>query len=303
MIRMFTGGVLKGYYAPGLPTLLGDTNVLTQLMKRTDPKYHEHLSNMGFDLTLVCPQWFIASFITSTRMEWTARIWDLVLFSNAAKGGGGGAMVWLGMCIMNAVRGKIMETDSMCRAITLIRRFTITGIEDVNADLFGKAGLSVHSFLDGRKLRADIAKMEGDAGTGGGTKRGRSEDVGGGAKTTTMTTMNSRSGSMAFQTPMTKRRKSALQSFAQRKGISKDQVEGLFLFNPAKDVREEAEGGRGAGGGAGGEAKVASCLMLMYGKRSDPQEDYMARSPPNNIMYNKLTPPIRRFAHRRTSSR
>ena len=118
MMRMFTVGVLKGYYAPGLPTLLGDTSVLTQLMKKTDPKYHEHLSNMGFDLTLVCPQWFIATFITSMKAEWTARVWDLILFANAATGGGGGVMVWLGMSIMNATRGKIMATDSMCRAIT-----------------------------------------------------------------------------------------------------------------------------------------------------------------------------------------
>lgn len=118
MIRMLTGGVLKGYYAPGLPTLLGDTSVLTQLMKKTDPQFHEHLSNMGFDLTLVCPQWFIACFITSMKAEWAARVWDLILFANAATGGGGGVMVWLGMSIMNATRGKLMGTDSMCRVIT-----------------------------------------------------------------------------------------------------------------------------------------------------------------------------------------
>ena len=67
---------------------------------------------IGFDLTLVCPQWFVCNFVTSCRMDVTARIWDLVLF--AGKGGigeSGGILVWTGMAILNAIRDKVSRSE------------------------------------------------------------------------------------------------------------------------------------------------------------------------------------------------
>ena len=85
-----------------------------------------------------------------------------------------------------------------------IRRYTMSGIDSVSSDLFNKAGLSVHSFLDGKRLRAEVERMQG------GGKRLRSEDR----------------ADLSFQTSMIKRRRTALQTFASKNGITKDQVEG-----------------------------------------------------------------------------
>ena len=41
---------------------------------------------------------------------------------------------------------------------------------------------------------------------------------------------------------MTKKRRTALESFAQRNGITRDQPEGQFLFEPARDEREKSDG-------------------------------------------------------------
>ena len=47
----------------------------------------------------------------------------------------------------------------MCRVITVIRQYTMEGVLDANTDLWKKAGLSVHSFLDASQVREEVKKM------------------------------------------------------------------------------------------------------------------------------------------------
>ena len=96
VLQSFTTSVLKNYYTPGLPSLLRDAELLNKLLKVTDPDYYEHLCSIGFDLNLVFPQWSICAFISSTPMTAATRIWDLILYANAASPGGGGGGSWCG---------------------------------------------------------------------------------------------------------------------------------------------------------------------------------------------------------------
>ncbi|GMH92990.1 hypothetical protein TL16_g12506 [Triparma laevis f. inornata] len=214
-LKSVTTTLLKGYYAPGLTTLLGDTEMLRQLISKTDPELHLHLSEMGFDLTLVCPQWFVCNFVTSAKMDIVARIWDLLMFAGkGGRGESGGVMAWVGLCVLGAVRDKLMETTSMCRVITEIRKFTMEGVKDVDVDLWKKAGLSVHSFLDAGKIREEVQQQQRPS-------------------------MLSRANSFgsSFGTPMMKKRRTATENFARRNGITRDQPEGKFLFEPAEESK------------------------------------------------------------------
>ena len=244
VLQSFTTSVLKNYYTPGLPSLLRDAELLNKLLKVTDPDYYEHLCSIGFDLNLVFPQWSICAFISSTPMTAATRIWDLILYANAASpgGGGGGIMVWLGMSIMHALRSKLMVTNSICRAITEIRKFTTTDIREINRDLYSKAGLSVHSFIDTKKLRESIENMciaEGRVGGVNASRKRRMKDEAKEASKISAPRV-ARSGVIAapWETPMTKKRKAVIQSFAQKNGITREQAEGKFLFSPGDDGRK-----------------------------------------------------------------
>ena len=54
----------RRYFTQSLPNLLLDTDILTSLVKATDPELHEHMSGLGLELTLLCPQWFLTGFVT-----------------------------------------------------------------------------------------------------------------------------------------------------------------------------------------------------------------------------------------------
>ncbi|GMH96512.1 hypothetical protein TrVE_jg14439 [Triparma verrucosa] len=236
-LKSVTTTLLKGYYAPGLTQLLGDTEMLRQLVSKTDPELHLHLSEMGFDLTLVCPQWFVCNFVTSAKMDVVARIWDLLMFAGkGGRGESGGVMAWVGLAMLGAVREKLMETTSMCRVITEIRKFTMEGVKDVDSDLWKRAGLSVHSFFDAGRIREEVVKMGN-----GGKKRGWDGEGGGESDEPIRQrpSMLSRANSFgsSFATPMTKKRRTATENFARRNGISRDQPEGRFLFEPAEESK------------------------------------------------------------------
>ena len=47
VLKSIVTKLLRGYYAPGLTQLLGDTEVLRQLVAKTDPKLHSHLCEVS----------------------------------------------------------------------------------------------------------------------------------------------------------------------------------------------------------------------------------------------------------------
>jgi hypothetical protein len=247
--------VLPGYFTADLPLLLKDTSILTKLIKATDPGLHKHLQQLGLDLTLLTPQWSLTCFTTGLPWPTVRHILDLLLYTTASKpstarnghhSGGAGILLYAQLGILNSCRDIIVETDSMCRAITSIRQKCCTMTWN---DITKGAGLSLNSFLDVGTLRREVGRMNRtdmvsgqvkDETTTPERKRSRSEDAGGGGggdevqaeaeeeQTTT------RSSFTMFATPQAKKRRTALEKFAVKNGIERDDDAGKFLFSAKK---------------------------------------------------------------------
>ena len=276
---------LPGYFSQGLTSLLSDTVTLTSLIKHTDPDLSHHLAALGLDLTLLLPQWSLTMLTTSLPWQTVARVWDLLLFAAAGgkSGGGAGVLLFAELGILGHSRTLAMNTGSLCRAVTGIRE-AATGV--TFGDIAAGAGLSVRSFLDAGGLREEVERMgRREVGRGGGKrgggKRGREEEEeewtgegdGRSEERETERKAAERGGPAPpnVATPMTKKRRSALERFAVKNGITKTQPEGRFLFGKKKGggVVDAAEGffayakermtptpakkTGGAGGGGGGK--------------------------------------------------
>ena len=231
-----TSTALPGYFTANLPSLLSDTTVLTKLLAATDPALSSHLTSLGLDLTLLTPQWSLTCFVTGLPWPTVSHIFDLLLFTTAShRSGAAGVFLHAQLGVLTACKPALMTTNSMCRAITTIRATCAT----LNVAEIGRgAGLSLHSFTDVAKLRKEVARMNRTDMVSGEVapepvlagKREREEST----DEAEAREASERTSFTMFATPMTKKRRTALEKFAVKNGIERDDPEGKFLFGQKK---------------------------------------------------------------------
>eukprot|EP00002_Diphylleia_rotans_P039295 TRINITY_DN9088_c0_g2_i1.p1 TRINITY_DN9088_c0_g2~~TRINITY_DN9088_c0_g2_i1.p1 ORF type:complete len:312 (-),score=44.16 TRINITY_DN9088_c0_g2_i1:35-970(-) len=72
---------VRGLYMPGLPAIDLFMYQFNKLLEANLPLVHKHLKDIGIELSMFCPQWFIGGFIISFPFELSVRIWDCFLAS------------------------------------------------------------------------------------------------------------------------------------------------------------------------------------------------------------------------------
>jgi len=270
--------VLPGYFTAGLEQLLADSDITTSCLRENDDELYQHFVKMGLDMNLLVPQWFICGFATSfNSMDAVGRIWDLLAMSGEGNGGGGGVYIWVAMGGLGSCRDELLATNSMSRAITIIRNYT-KKVSDFASQVAIGSKLNLNLCWDVANLRKNMTEKYGRVRSGSECEdeeedsAGRKNFLGGlfsnsnknkrksEAKSSSPSSSSSSSSTTTeswktsnyyvdpatrnAQTPMTKKRRTALENFAVRNGIDKADPEGKYLFGRKKsdNIIDAAEG-------------------------------------------------------------
>ncbi|CAK4644577.1 hypothetical protein LEN26_006265 [Aphanomyces euteiches] len=77
--------VFPGYHRPDLLGLHMDCSVVETLLRQNDPHLLHHLHSLGLNMEVLCTNWFMASFVTTTPACFHLRILDMLLESGTSR--------------------------------------------------------------------------------------------------------------------------------------------------------------------------------------------------------------------------